>query len=81
MMYMKFHGQELENLTKIFDWTSESSKNSNGWNNYWRSEFRQTISESTLNGLGFSSLHGEDAKAAAVKFLYSGSLGDYKAIP
>jgi RHS repeat-associated protein len=56
---------------KRTDWTE--------WNDYWRGELQQSISETTLRNSGYYYLHSEAAQAASVKFLITGDFEDYKA--
>jgi RHS repeat-associated protein len=59
-------------------WTNKTlSTDFTDWNDYWRGEFKQVISEATLKRKGYYSLHGEEAKAALAKFLITGDLSDY----
>ena len=50
-----------------------------GWNDYWRGEFKQSISQASLQKTGYYALHNEEAKAASVKYLTTGSFDDYEA--
>ncbi|MCY1532315.1 hypothetical protein D9M68_675830 [compost metagenome] len=44
--------------------------NSQGWNNYWRDEFQQVMSESEVNRAGINSLSDEKVKAAALEYIF-----------
>ncbi|WP_443947607.1 polymorphic toxin type 50 domain-containing protein [Pedobacter sp. AW1-32] len=43
---------------------------SQGWNNYWRSEFKETIDGSVLDKAGFNSLSSEKVKSASIEYIY-----------
>jgi hypothetical protein len=51
-----------------------------GWNDYWRLQFQQSISESTLRKTGYFGLHSEESQAASVKYLITRNSGDYYAL-
>jgi|GEM_PF-5363880 len=52
--------------------------NNIGWNDFWRGEFNEVISEKVLNKAGYSTLNREDTKAAQVKAIITGSFDDNK---
>jgi RHS repeat-associated protein len=48
------------------------------WNDHWRDQLEQIISEAKLKRAGYYGLHSEEAKEASVKYLVTGGLVDYQ---
>jgi RHS repeat-associated protein len=70
--------KEFTENAKASSGQNTGQSDSKGWNDYWRSEFKQTISEDVLNKAGFNSLSSENVKSAAIEYLYgSRSYGSF----
>ena len=68
---------QLTQFKKNIYWTEKANPNaihSLSWNNYWRGEFKQTISQETLAQASHYNLHSEKARTAQVKFLITGDM-------
>src|SRR4051812_364243 len=64
---------------RLWDNINPDVLDSKQWNNYWRDELDQVISQRTMDAAGYYYLKSEDAKAAAVKYFITGKSSDYRA--
>jgi len=63
--------ERVKEFTENAYWSNRTGhSDSKGWNDYWRDQFPQTISEATINKAGINSLSDEKVKSAAVEYLY-----------
>jgi RHS repeat-associated protein len=70
-------GEFTENA-KASSTSNTGQADSRGWNDYWRGQFAQTISEKTLKQAGFNFLSYENVQSAAIEYLYgSRSYGSF----
>ncbi|MEE1945904.1 DUF6443 domain-containing protein [Pedobacter sp. KR3-3] len=59
-----------ENVRASSGRLQQGRTDSQGWNNYWRDEFQQVMSESEVNKAGINSLSDEKVKAAAFEYIF-----------